>query len=369
MHAFLVILLSFLTIPGIDFVYTPGIFRGDSGLELRVFLDIEGGGLTFIKEGETFTSAYSVSVILKKDEREKGDIWMRKIKGLEYGVSKTFFDTVKVDILPGRYEMIIIVSDLNSQKHTAKEGTVSVNVLPIFSLSSMIPRRYERLIDDNTVSYFDGISYYLEAYSDRDAILYFTTDNYKDTIYITPGITPLRIEPTLDTISGKSIIVSTVLQDGGKRFVRMDTLFITRSMFADEKLYKDRVRALVYITNSATLDTLLSARPEDRERLWKAFWKERDPTPETEKNEQEEIYMARIDYAENNLGGWRTDMGRVWLVMGRPDEIERHPFELDSWAYEIWYYYSTNEKFIFYDKHGLGYYELVYPENWNPKRR
>jgi GWxTD domain-containing protein len=369
MHAFFVIFLSFLTIPGIDFVYTPGIFRGGRGLELHVFLDIEGGGFTLIKEDETFTAAYSISVILKKDGRERGDVWMRKIEGLEYGASRTFFDTVTVDILPGRYDMTVIVSDLNSEKCTAQKGIVSVSDLPAFSISSMIPRRYKRLVKDDTVAHTDGISYYLEVCSDRNAILYFTTDDYEDTISITPGRTPIRIEPVLDTLHAKSILVSAVLQGGRERFVISDTLYIAGSMFADKELYEDKVRALVYISNRDELDTLLSARPEDRDSLWDAFWKVRDPTPETEKNELEEEYMERIEYTEENLGGWRTDMGRVWLVMGRPDEIERHPFELDSWAYEIWYYYSTNEKFIFYDKHGLGYYELAYPENWNPKRR
>ncbi|OYD15160.1 hypothetical protein CH333_06410 [candidate division WOR-3 bacterium JGI_Cruoil_03_44_89] len=369
MQVFFVLLLSFLTIPKIDFVYTRGLFRGERGLELRVFLDIGGGELTFIKENESFTAAYSISVILKKDNRETGDIWMRKIKGLEYGTSKTFFDTVMVDILPGRYEMTVIVSDLNSQKSAREKCLVLADTLPAFSISSMIPGRYERLIKNNTVPRLDGISYHFEVYSDRDATLYFTAGDYKDSILITPGTTPIGIEPALDTLSGNSVLVSALLEGGGKRFMRMDTLYISGSRFADEEFYKNRVRALEYISSASELDTLLSARPEDRDSLWESFWKARDPTPETEKNELEDEYMARIEYADENFGGWQTDMGRVWLVMGRPDEIERHPFDLDSWAYEIWYYYSTNEKFIFHDTHGLGYYELVYPVNWNPRRR
>ncbi|MEA3432283.1 MAG: GWxTD domain-containing protein [candidate division WOR-3 bacterium] len=370
MHAFFTILLTVLTLPGIDFVYTPGIFKGDRGLELRVFLETESEGLTFIKEGETFTAAYSVSVTLKKENKEKGDVWMRKCRGLEYGTSRTFFDTVGVDILSGRYEMTIIVSDLNSQKSTAEESTISIDTLSAFSISSMIPRKYERLISGNTVTNINGISYCFEVYSDRDAILYFTLENYTDSTDITPGITPIRIEPALDTLSGKNAFVSAILQSGEERFIRMDTLFIARTVFTNEKLYKNRVKALAYLTNNnAELDTLLSARPEDRDSVWRAFWKVRDPTPKTAKNELEDEYMARIEYADRYLGGWQMDMGRVWLVMGRPDEIERHPFELDSWAYEVWYYYATNEKFVFYDMHGLGYYELTYPENWNPKRR
>jgi GWxTD domain-containing protein len=54
-----------------------------------------------------------------------------------------------------------------------------------------------------------------------------------------------------------------------------------------------------------------------------------------------EVYMARVTHANENFGmlgreGYRTDRGRVYIVYGPPDDIERHPNESDTKPYEIW---------------------------------
>lgn len=76
-------------------------------------------------------------------------------------------------------------------------------------------------------------------------------------------------------------------------------------------------------------------------------------------------YFRRVDYANEQFlglfGGWRSDMGRIHIKLGPPNEIERHYFELDSNPYEIWYYYALGEEFIFVDERGFGEYTLVYP--------
>lgn len=369
----IIILLSLF--PSIEFVYTPGVFRTEEGIELRLFLEIERGELTLIRQKDAFTAAYSISVILKRDNRERGDIWMRKVEALEYGEDGVFADTVNLDVVPGSYEMAVIVSDLNSLKETKKIRTISVDSLPDFSISTLISKKGERFISEKA---FIGeeVIYYFEVYSDRDALLYFTFGERTDTINITPsneGI-PIRIENTISELDVQEIAVSATLQplhicEDNLIFIRRDTLFVERSIFRDDELYRDRVMALRYIGRRSEIDTLLLASPEDRQEIWESFWSTRDPTPKTAKNELRDEYMARIEYAEKNLGGWRTDMGTVWLVMGRPDEVESRPFELDSWGYEIWYYYSTGERFIFYDRFGLGSYDLVYPEHWTPERR
>lgn len=367
----IIILLSLF--PSIQFVYTPGVFRTEEGIELRLFLEIERGELTLIRQKDAFTAAYSISVILKRDNRERGDIWMRKVEALKYGEQGVFSDTVSLDVMPGSYEMAVIVSDLNSLKETKKIRTISVDSLPDFSISTLIPKKGERFISEKPLI-GEEVIYYFEVYSDRDALLYFTFGERTDTINITPsneGI-PIRIENTISETEAQEIAVSATLlplRGDNLMFIRRDTLSVERSIFRDDELYRDRVTALRYIGRRGEIDTLLLASPEDRQELWERFWSARDPTPKTAKNELRDEYIARIEYAEKNLGGWRTDMGTVWLVMGRPDQVESRPFELDSWGYEIWHYYSTGERFIFYDRYGLGSYDLVYPEHWTPERR
>jgi GWxTD domain-containing protein len=68
---------------------------------------------------------------------------------------------------------------------------------------------------------------------------------------------------------------------------------------------------------------------EERDNFIEAFWQRRDPTPDTEENEFKEEHYQRIAYANEHFAagvpGWRTDRGRIYIVFGKPDEIESHP--------------------------------------------
>lgn len=77
--------------------------------------------------------------------------------------------------------------------------------------------------------------------------------------------------------------------------------------------------------------------------------------------------MANTRYSTTFKQGWRTDRGRVLLLYGRPDEIERNPSSIDTKPYETWFYYSLDGgvKFIFGDVSGFGEYELMHSTHRN----
>jgi GWxTD domain-containing protein len=68
---------------------------------------------------------------------------------------------------------------------------------------------------------------------------------------------------------------------------------------------------------------------EERDQFIEAFWQRRDPTPDTIENEYKEEHYARIAYANEHfpagIPGWKTDRGRMYIMYGKPDEIESHP--------------------------------------------
>ncbi len=68
---------------------------------------------------------------------------------------------------------------------------------------------------------------------------------------------------------------------------------------------------------------------EERDNFIEAFWQRRDPTPDTEENEFKEEHYQRIAYANEHFAagvpGWKTDRGHMYIVFGKPDEIESHP--------------------------------------------
>jgi GWxTD domain-containing protein len=105
---------------------------------------------------------------------------------------------------------------------------------------------------------------------------------------------------------------------------------------------------------------------EDAKRTFlSGFWRRRAPG-------YRDAYMARIAYANQNytlMGtpGYRSDRGRVYVVYGPPDDIERHPSESDSRAYEIWSYHNIQGGviFVFVQRTTTGEYDLVHSTDRN----
>ncbi|GAB4129072.1 MAG: hypothetical protein Fur0015_02880 [Ignavibacteriales bacterium] len=121
---------------------------------------------------------------------------------------------------------------------------------------------------------------------------------------------------------------------------------------------------MMYIATTDELDKLKSINDYDQKmNAFKQFWKSKDLTPNTEENEILYEYYRRVEYANENFKhyyeGWKTDMGMVYIILGAPSNVERHPFEYDSKPYEIWDYYDINRRFYFVDQTGFGDYRLL----------
>ena len=68
---------------------------------------------------------------------------------------------------------------------------------------------------------------------------------------------------------------------------------------------------------------------EEREQFIESFWLRRDPSPDTIDNEYKDEHYERIAYANEHFAsgipGWKSDRGRIYIMYGKPDEIESHP--------------------------------------------
>ena len=197
-----------------------------------------------------------------------------------------------------------------------------------------------------------------------------TDDRRAETVW--SGERLISVEDTfsipLDSLrSGKyKLIAEFEDTSSGKTDERTLKFSIFNFLKLSDDEYEAIVNLLTYIAEPDEIEELLNTPDSLREQAWKEFWERRDPTPGTPENELMEEYMRRVEYANehfsfSNIPGYRTDRGMIYIRYGPPDEIESHPFELDSPPYEIWRYYSLDLVFIFVDKSGVGDYELVYP--------
>jgi GWxTD domain-containing protein len=122
---------------------------------------------------------------------------------------------------------------------------------------------------------------------------------------------------------------------------------------------------------------------EGKRKFLYEFWKRKDPASKGPINKFKKEYLRRISYSNTNFTsnfreGWKSDKGRVYCIYGKPDEVERFPFQPDVRSYEIWNYNSIEGGviFVFIDlSNSAGDYALVHStakneisdENWKDK--
>ena len=98
----------------------------------------------------------------------------------------------------------------------------------------------------------------------------------------------------------------------------------------------------------------------------KSFWFARDQDLSTLQNEFRQQYLNNLNYVNSYFGsgkpGWKSERGRVYLLYGKPDEVERHPSTLENKGYEVWNYFQIQGGifFVFVDNRGFGEYIMVH---------
>ncbi len=106
---------------------------------------------------------------------------------------------------------------------------------------------------------------------------------------------------------------------------------------------------------------------DGKQKFMTTFWKDRDTDPSTEINEFKQKYMERLANADarfkaGSKPGWKTDEGRIFIIFGEPDRIDRYNAGLGRNSYKIWTYdlVEGGVKFVFVDVGGYGEFRLVH---------
>lgn len=118
---------------------------------------------------------------------------------------------------------------------------------------------------------------------------------------------------------------------------------------------------LRFIVSDEKLNEINSGSDSARERKFREFWAERDPTQDTEFNELMTEYYKRIDYAYNEFSslqvpGFNTDQGRAYILYGPPNQVDRR-MPTNGPTREIWEY--PNKTLIFEATTGFGDFKLI----------
>jgi GWxTD domain-containing protein len=390
-------------------------FAGTSGTDSRldVFVQIGYDMLSFVKKSDLYDASYEMTLSLfdSSETLVVEKLWTETVKGVPFDrtASPNAFSISQrsFQLHRGEYNLRVVLRDVESsvsytlnrkirlpdygEKDLMLSGIMLLNrVNVVGDRRSITPN-----ISGNVGTSPDTFSVYLEAYNkhnldsarftmsvigaksgvvvSQDTLLRLKPGrgeyilrvahstlpigNYNFTIVVRPPSVPLDDESLVLATAGRAI---------SARWFGMPRSVTDLDQAIEQLKYIARDDEASKFKDTKT--------PEEKMAAFMEFWKKRDPNPSTPRNEKMEEYYARVDYANKHfkhyLEGWRTDMGMVFIMFGPPNNVERHPFEVDTKPYEIWSYYDINYSFVFVDLTGFGDYRLETPiwDAWNRLR-
>ncbi|MBK9097650.1 MAG: GWxTD domain-containing protein [bacterium] len=371
-------------------------FRGtDDKARLDYFVQVPYNAVQFVKTGQGFEASYMMTVSVFDQDNEKlitEKVWNEKIVAISFELTNSpdnfNLGSRSFELSPGVYSVKTTLLDKDSKNEYSTESKINIkqfNELP--SLSDIMLISGKTVVDGkskivpnvsrNIVTDRDALSMFYEIYSDTVSKLrvdYEIFDenekrvyNSEEKINIKSGSNQIFHE--LDSLVldlGKNLLTITLKDSAGKVIDSSRKTFVSR--WKGVPVYitdlDKAIDQMIYLANPEDLSYI----KEPEERIEKAkrfvgFWKKQDPNPADEYNPVFNEYYNRVAYANQNfttysLEGWRSDRGMVLIILGAPDNIDRHPFEYYAKPYEVWQYYNLNKQFIFTDYSGFGDYRL-----------
>jgi GWxTD domain-containing protein len=148
------------------------------------------------------------------------------------------------------------------------------------------------------------------------------------------------------------------------------------------KYYNDWLnRDVVYIiTRQERKDFLALTTDQQRDDFIKKFWEIRNPTPGSPANTYKDEIYERIAYADAHFSigsgeeGWRTDRGRTYITLGKPQQIRTYYGAPNVRPMEIWFYSNLNPALppffyiLFYQRDNIGDFRYYSPSLDGPDK-
>ncbi|MBU0692976.1 GWxTD domain-containing protein [bacterium] len=367
--------------------------EGPDSLRAYVALSVPNDHLTFLRsEQGGYLATFEYTVTLFKDDDLLPIERYREVEvpvetfRLTNSRTQYAFNSEEFVVAPGDYRIRVLLKDMETKRETLWRGEIvlvrSDSLLEVSDLYWVskderlaelgMPRLVESFSKDE--SQVKARVEYFSAGKEPMRLFWAVFDEKGDTIRhrlskieSTNNVQINEYTVMLEGLPAASYQLYFEIDGNGRRETRTRDFSVhlpgIPSSINDLGL---AIRQVKYIATIEENRRLRNASLQDRERLFKEFWKKRDPNPETEENELMQEYYFRIEYANENYSthraGWESDRGRIYALYGEPTQIERHPFEAGSRPYEIWFYNNINRQFVFVDYTGFGDYSLVSPQ-------
>lgn len=348
--------------------------------------------IQFLKMENRFEAQYelSISVQTMDGNQLEGKIWSRSVNALRYNetISSQFFELEKASFFlrPGSYKYLFELKDMDTHKSGRQTFVVD---LSRFSEKTALSDPV--LVDpqDTSETFPYGTPVVPAEISDGQlkANIYFELRIPAEEYVLKTRVVSIKDEVLTelsDTSRSQQRVISRVVPYNlenireNKFKVIMEAVANSASSTGELVIdvrwggltthvrdVKEAIEQARYISTAEESRKIRRADEAKQKELFKKFWKERDPTPNTAANELMDEYYRRVEHANEKFGafqdGWKTDMGMIFILFGPPDDMEVNLFARDGRSYQTWHYYVINRSFVFVDYNGFGEYELLEP--------
>lgn len=377
--------------------------ESDSASRIDFYVQVPYEELRFIKEADRYVARYDVTLSITNIEQQliQERAWSVDVRLPDFAntISRNAYSLTQraVDVSPGNYQVAVHLRDSDSRKSGTVKRAMFVTDFKKDSLSLSDIMLVSRLTTDggrkkivpnisgNIGTLGEGFFLFFEIYNDAPGdsieLTWRIFDKDKEELggstqheEVTDNRTQafVKVEDLKLPVGTYLITVDAIPR--GKEGSLTGTKATTSRNFsvrwtdipASIKDVKKAVEQLRYIAQPSEYDHIRDGETEEEiKKRFLEFWAKRDPDPSTEKNELMDEYYERVEYANKSFGhymdGWRTDRGMVYIRFGSPDNVERHPFDMNTKPYEVWYYYEFERQFVFVDETGFGDYRMRYP--------
>ncbi len=370
----------------------------DGQSRVDVFMQVPFEVIQFERTSKGFKGGYSVTVSIYMEDGETlflEKIWNEKIsvKSFEETSAKENYNLSyrSFRLKPGRYFIKTIVMDRDSRKEYSSDNYYNVKdfsqkpaISDIMLIAQMTNVNGKNKIipnvSRNVSKNEEDINIFFEIYSDTSInynVEYFVTNRDNKILFqrsvkqsVNKGKTQVFYTISDSTLLslGNYILTVRLKDDNDKILALTSKTFYSRwvGLPASVDNIDKAIEQLVYIANPDEIEYIENGKSEEeRIKRFKEFWKSKDPSPGNDENEVFEEYYGRVSYANEQFSqyreGWQTDRGMVFIILGPPNNIERHPFAYDTKPYEIWQYFELNRNLTFLDQTGFGDYRLITP--------
>lgn len=382
-------------------------FAPDSGegSRLDVYIQVPYENIFFLKEGSTFNANYELTISLMDSTKKliKEKLWNETVKTESYEETispKHYKLSQHSFLLPaGKYFIKVQIRDTQTKKYLSATKTIELRdyhnrgfaASDMMILNKLTIEGDKKIISPNiagnVVDLPGGFFIFLEVYNNLSAetlqVNYEIVRDEKKIVRQGSSKHPLQSSknaiffkvdseelPMGDYVL-KVVLLPSNFKDkmeevkGFRAMVVKPFSIHWRGMPVSIVDLDAAIDQMIYIEDASELRKIKKLPMNEKVQAFKDLWKKKDPTPNTERNELMEEYYSRVEYANKNfkhyIDGWKTDMGMVFIIFGSPNNVDRHPFDIDSKPYEVWYYYQINRQFVFVDESGFGDYKLVTP--------